>query len=303
MAAFCRGEDHPRGVPVAPGGMPAGFAPEGSFIQPEAQLVSREALRTGHRGVGGRNQHHLPARPLATFGQGPLGRTDRGVRCWRWRWCAGDDERGVPVAKAVPVDADAGRFGRQVPGPDDRDGHAFRQDQPAGPDAEAPDGVLQRRERVLAALDDGPAAPLDLVRVVQGGGVGAQRLLLSDLRSVPEPREFRAGGGEQFAELAQRRLPAGLLLVDGFVPQPPAPAPLIEQRSRPGAAGRCNARSPDSFKQYPVFRGNRWRGHAGGYQALCREPAERLSAARSSPWLKPGVSRADHDEQQSAGPR
>ena len=140
------------------------------------------------------------------------------------------------MAKAVPVDADAGRFGRQFPGPDDRDGHAFRQDQQAGPDAEAPDGVLQRREGVLAALDDGPAAPLDRVRVVQGGGVGAQRLLLSDLRSVPEPRQFRARGGEQLAELAQRRLPAGLLLVDGFVPQPPAPAPLIEQRSLRGRA-------------------------------------------------------------------
>ena len=230
MAAFCHGEDHPRSVPVAPGGMPAGFAPEGSFTQPGAQLVSREALRAGHRGVSGRDQHHLPARPLATFGQGPLGRTDRGVSglaChrglgqeqrpevlngdhlvvvhdppgpdagrvgvlpggllvqlrrlapgppvsagwgvpalappaghlplglgqfggaafpvtavrqviggigsggggsdtpvnadraagfWRWRWLAGDDERGVPVAKAVPVDADAGRFGRQFPG-------------------------------------------------------------------------------------------------------------------------------------------------------------------------------------------
>ena len=56
---------------------------------------------------------------------------DRAVGFWRWRWVAGDDERGVPVAQAVLVDADAGRFGRQFPGPDDRDGHAFSQDQPA----------------------------------------------------------------------------------------------------------------------------------------------------------------------------
>jgi hypothetical protein len=77
-AAFCRGEDHPRSVPVTARGVPAGPAPESSFGQPGARL-SLAALRAGHRGVGGRYQHHLAARPGATLDQFPLGRADRGV--------------------------------------------------------------------------------------------------------------------------------------------------------------------------------------------------------------------------------
>ena len=57
MAAFCHGEDHPRGVPVAVCDASAGRAREGSFGQPEAFLGSRTALRAGHSRVGGRNQH------------------------------------------------------------------------------------------------------------------------------------------------------------------------------------------------------------------------------------------------------
>ena len=77
-AAFCRGEDHPRGVPVPTGGVPATRAVEGPFGQPEAHLFLA-TLRAGHRGVGGRNQHHLPARPQATLHKFPLGCTDRCV--------------------------------------------------------------------------------------------------------------------------------------------------------------------------------------------------------------------------------
>ena len=80
MAAFCHGQDHPGGVPVPVRGIAAVRAPENSFGEREAFLGSRTALSARHGRVGGRNQHHLPARPLATLDQFPLRRTDRSVR-------------------------------------------------------------------------------------------------------------------------------------------------------------------------------------------------------------------------------
>src|SRR5664280_1316437 len=45
------------------------------------------------------------------------------------------------------------------------------------------------------------------------------------------------------------------------------------------------------------------RDSPGGCQEICREPAQRVDRALSSPWLKPGVSRALTDEKRSpAGP-
>ena len=64
-----RGEDRPRGVSVAAGGVTAGRASESPDTQPEAFLGSRTALGAGHRGVGGRHQHHLPARPRTPLDQ------------------------------------------------------------------------------------------------------------------------------------------------------------------------------------------------------------------------------------------
>ena len=79
MAAFCHGQDHPGGVHVPPSGHSAGGARENSFGEREAFLGSRTALSARHRRVGGRNQHHLPARPHATLDQFPLRRPDRSV--------------------------------------------------------------------------------------------------------------------------------------------------------------------------------------------------------------------------------
>ena len=70
-AAFCRGEDHPRGVPVPTGGVPAGRAPEDALAQPGARL-SLATLRAGHCRVSGLDQHHLPASPHPAFDQFPL---------------------------------------------------------------------------------------------------------------------------------------------------------------------------------------------------------------------------------------
>ena len=80
MAAFCHGQDHPGGVPVPVRDIAAGRAPENPFIEREAFLGSRTALSARHGGVGGRYQHHLPARPHATLDKFPFSRGDRSVR-------------------------------------------------------------------------------------------------------------------------------------------------------------------------------------------------------------------------------
>jgi hypothetical protein len=72
MAAFCHGQDHPGGVPVPVRDIAAGRAPENPFIEREAFLGSRTALSARHGGVGGRYQHHLPARPHATLDKFPF---------------------------------------------------------------------------------------------------------------------------------------------------------------------------------------------------------------------------------------
>ncbi|GAA2715375.1 hypothetical protein Apa02nite_093600 [Actinoplanes palleronii] len=77
--AFSRGEDRPRGVEVAVGGEAAGRALEDAYAQSEAEIGSLSTLGAGHRGVGGRHQHHLPARPHTRLDQFLFARTDRGV--------------------------------------------------------------------------------------------------------------------------------------------------------------------------------------------------------------------------------
>ncbi len=74
--AFYRGKDRPCGVAVSPGGVTAGPAPENSFRQWESLLGSRETTRTRHRCVGGRHNHHRPARPRSGSDQFTFRRTD-----------------------------------------------------------------------------------------------------------------------------------------------------------------------------------------------------------------------------------
>ncbi len=78
---FYRGRQyHSGGVAVSVSGVAASFTPEDTHIQREPLLGSRTTTRTGHRRIGGRNQHHLPPRPRGTFDQLPLRDTDRSVR-------------------------------------------------------------------------------------------------------------------------------------------------------------------------------------------------------------------------------
>ncbi len=93
MAAFRHGQDRPGGVPVPVGGIAAVQAPEGSFGEREAVLGSCSALSARHGGVGGRNEHHLPGRPLATLGQFALRSTDRRVRGFARHRGLGQEQR------------------------------------------------------------------------------------------------------------------------------------------------------------------------------------------------------------------
>lgn len=349
---LCRGEDRPRGVEVPISGVTADRALECPDTQPEAFRGSRSALGAGHRGVGGRHQHHLPARPHTpvdqlTFtgpdsgvgrltsrggsgqelrlevldrdqvvagdhpggplagvvgvlpggflldlgclplrvqvalrrgralrsppaghpalGLGPFGGAaftvaqvrqvkrgvgggrgglhtpvdadGRAVRNGRHDGVASDDERRIPVPEVVAVHPHTGRSRRQIPRPHHRDGDLTRQAQQPGLDTEASGRVLQARQRGLELLGLRPAAALQSERGVQGSRVGAQCLRLGDLRALAKPGVSAASLGQQLGQLAQGRLTAGLLLVDGFVPQPPATAPFGEQGGLRGAAG------------------------------------------------------------------
>ncbi len=78
-APFCRVQDHPGSVSVSVLDQSAEQTHEGSFLECDAFLGSRTAGTTSHAGVGGRNQHHLSARPSTTFDQFPLRRSDGSI--------------------------------------------------------------------------------------------------------------------------------------------------------------------------------------------------------------------------------
>jgi Helix-turn-helix domain len=91
LAPFCQSEDRPRGVPVPVRGIPAVSAPEDSFGEPEPLLGSREAARTRHGGVGGRDDHHLSSGPHGTLDQLSSGGAQGDVRCFAGHPRAGQE--------------------------------------------------------------------------------------------------------------------------------------------------------------------------------------------------------------------
>ena len=79
---FYRGrQDHGGGVPVTVRSMPAGLATEDSYTQREPLLGSHKTTRAGHSRIGGRHQHHPPARPLGPYKQLALRDPDSGISC------------------------------------------------------------------------------------------------------------------------------------------------------------------------------------------------------------------------------
>ncbi len=240
---------YPRGVSVLPGRL---LVQAGGFMP---SLPVAVALRLPLRPtVAG----HLP---LSTreFGGAPLPMPEIrqimvGVGCGRGRGytpvdpdTAGRDrkrvdrsaydERGVPVAEAVSVDADRGWCAGQFPRPHHGDADAFRQGQTTTADTEPARRVFQRRQSLLAGLHDRQAAALHLERLVQRSRVGAQRLLLGDLRSLTQPCGAGARFGEHLRQAREVGFTALTPLMDGFVPQESATMPFGFERARRVRAG------------------------------------------------------------------
>lgn len=130
---------------------------------------------------------------------------------------AADDERRIPVAEAVAVDPHRGRVGGEFPRPHDRDRHLVRQAQASVFDGEPAGRVFQRRQRLLTGFRSGFPATFHRERVSERLGVGAQHLLLRDLRTRPQPSSTPTGLGELLRQLTERESLPGALLVDGFV--------------------------------------------------------------------------------------
>lgn len=146
------------GTPAA--GHPAlGLGQLGSTAAAVAEV--RQVERRVGRGGGGRDA--------------PVDADTRRVRFGCGGDLTADHERGVPVAEGVLVAAHAGRFGRQVPRPDDGDRHFAGQAQPAA--------TLRRRSRGMSRTNatcdqtpnrlDGERAIPELLR---RGSVSSPRL-------------------------------------------------------------------------------------------------------------------------------
>jgi len=146
------------------------------------------------------------------------------------RGVAADHERGVPVPETVPIDADTGRLRRQLSGPEHGDAHPGWQAQATVSDRETARGVVQRGKSQLVGLELRTAPVFDLERVAQREAVSPQDLLLGNLRPFTQPNQPAPGLRKQFAQSGEVWALPGLLHVDGFVPQEPAPVPLREQR-------------------------------------------------------------------------
>ena len=142
------------------------------------------------------------------------------------------NERGIPVAKAVPVDTHRGRLGRKLSRPDDRDRHALRQYESTIPDGEPALGVLQARRRAATRLHGRSTSALDLERVPQRLIVGAQHLLLRHLGPFPEPRRTRTSSGQFSTQHLHGRTMPVTLKAHALVPEPPAAMPFVSQRAQ-----------------------------------------------------------------------
>lgn len=158
-----------------------------------------------------------------------------------------DDERCVPIAQRILVNANARRFGRQPARPDHRNTDAFRKHQSSISDRESTSRVFERQPSGFARFELGPTSALNTERLGECLGVGSQHLLLRDLRPVPQPRTARSSIGQQLAQLGVRRPFTRLLKVDGLVPEESAAVPLGHQRRLRGTARPQPKAIPDNL--------------------------------------------------------
>ncbi len=234
-------------VAVASFNQSAGLAHKNSHRQLESLLGSRETTRTRHCCVGGRHYHHVSASPLGvgnkfTFSglitpgtpASRCGFTPRHAPLIGGEAFSGferidgrlkvelrfgsSSEAGVPVPEAVPIHPNAGRLGRQLPRPHNRDQPTPSQTQSPVFEAETVTGVLQARHSFLRVLEGAPALARER----------AQRLLLRGHRAGGQPRQRGTGGSQVLttdihaAILARRHT---------LIPNPAGPMPLAQQRT------------------------------------------------------------------------
>lgn len=156
--------------------------------------------------------------------------TDTFLNAWQGFDLTADNERGVPMPQTVPSDTDRPRIRRQLTRPHDRDTYSLRQNQPAVTDAESPYGVFQRWQRLLPRFEPRATTPFDLQRILERACIGAQRLLLGDLRPRPQPLGPPTRFSQQPSQLDEGRMRTRFLLMYRLIPQKPAPIPLRDQR-------------------------------------------------------------------------
>jgi len=273
-----RGQDCPGGIPVPTCLETAGFTPESSHTQPEPRLVSRRAVRAGHRCVGGRHQHHRSARPRAAFDQFPLRRTYRGVRT-----LAG--HRGLRQERRLEI-----LHGDEL----------VVVDHSLGPDSAV---VLVLVRGLLVQLRSLTASTL-----VPRGRCGAclvtpthLPLCLGQLSSATLP----------VAEVGQVERRVGGRRCGSHSPVDPDGPRDLGRRLRIAADHKRPIPMPEAVLVDPDARrlGGQRSGPDHGDADARRQPqttvtdreasggAQHVRHALSSPWLKPGVSRAHLDDQ------
>lgn len=207
------------------------------------------------------------------------------------------DERGVPVAETVAVDAHRGRRLGQVPRPHHAEHDPARQVQAAVLDPEPTLRVVQRRVGgvLLLALRHPRPLPhgqlrLDVLQRFRTGlGEVAAGLLLRHRTALTQPRVRGAGLGQHLVEAGR----AALLLVGvgllrsgaALVPDPPAPRPL---RLKAGAGGRRHAQTVGVPGAPDIIRMSFCRLHDVKWMATLCSQATTVVA-----WMKRSASPSD----------
>ncbi len=181
----------------------------------------------------------------------------------------GNNERGVPMAYAIAVNAHTGRRSGQLSRPHQGQDDAAREVQAVVLEPEAAPCVIERRVGLVLFLVSRHTGPLALrqtvLDVLQCLGAGlaevANELLLRDRAALGQPRRGGAGFGQHLVQPGRPALfpvAMGLLRAgNAFVPDPPTAVPLAEQcrvggrrqakpigvPSMPGALGRLWCRN------------------------------------------------------------
>ncbi|ATZ26438.1 hypothetical protein SLAV_23140 [Streptomyces lavendulae subsp. lavendulae] len=185
-----------------------------------------------------------------------------------------DDEGGVPVPEAVPVDAHAGGIRRQSSRPHHRQSDAARQVQPSVLQTEAASGVVERRVRPVLLFEPGHARPspqwqprLDVLqRFGPGSGEIPDSLLLRHTPTCAQPLMPGAPAGQHPVESGRPAFLSGSVrrtgCGDALVPHPAAAVRFIEQSRQRGGRDA----QPEGEPGVPRLANPRRRGHGANLE-------------------------------------